>query len=312
MSTLENTATLAKSQHMENYPSFKRWLNSEEVLVSEDVLGDAKDYFLAVQETHRGIRDHLGGVKRSDIAKVTEKQATADYRECKPLFDEIKKIQPLIFSDDEFSLNLLFPKQYGGQKTGKYIIDRFNNCSWHFRTDIEQQKQLGIILAKLGQKWANARTKEAKYRWFMTTSSESFLSLGHYYVDKYSCFEFKGENEDNKVELATSIKNSFVVVASTDTASDRERPEDANNIFRCWGFMPNNKTIVFTNSYAKRITEGDKKEILKSIASTILKTNKEDLHPTLCLRPFNKIKSIYTNGDQMGFSKDPVTRVQLD
>lgn len=101
--------------------------------------------------------------------------------------------------------------------------------------DISQKVM--IILSKLGAIW-DFENNQNKYKLLLTSHPGIFAQLGHFGVDRGSCFSHGGINRVQKFVLAQS-KNTFIGIAYK------------NNVVACrfWGWFNDGLTYI-TNAYS--------------------------------------------------------------
>ena len=213
-------------------------------------------WFKQVQESHRKLREAIGGVRLVKKIALEATQAKADKKACMPLIKQLKAEVPYIeqqlryqgLEDDDLRSATINIGSHNVLRTGKAIMN-WANGDYSFQQDKEKQKRVNKIISDLGNHWARARSDKVEYEVNLTTAAMAFMLLGHYLVDDQSCFRNGGCNHHHK-HIIASTDDTFVMLVKN--AEDKV-------ISRCWGFASDNYKIFSTfNMYlGKGVLEGN-------------------------------------------------------
>jgi hypothetical protein len=245
-------------KHNEGYfpPRIRSWMNE-------------------VDSSHSQIRNILGGDKIVLTFELKNIQDKAE--DCNQLLKEILLKIPYYLVTYGFSIDdLKYPiiKPYNAKNPVRTIKHILTYAEKNNSPNLEIIKKL---TNKLGEEYAKAKTENKKVAIVLSTTPQAFALLGHYGVDKDSCFGQRGVNSKHKFVLAT-VKNTFVITIR-DIDETGKYPEDefaeqdkCPILGRMWGFLDaKDRVLNICNYYgAKGFLSGNAIRILKKTAAKVL------------------------------------------
>ncbi len=228
-----------------------------------------KPWFDLVQDQHQAIRKELGEIDRTRFVNVTAFTGSIDKKVVDPLISELRKLIPdLAYNCEVRKFNtaqLAYPTVPIGShkviKTSKFIINTAREKGANLA-------EVNKIIAELGQCWSRAKSEDGELKVSLLTNAMSFLRLGHYEVDKDSCFKNTSENADHKKNLAVG-PNTFVILLE----------EDDKIVGRFWGFVDEKFKIwnVCNFYFDKKVHEGNILVALKHFFAELMDVEAEKL-----------------------------------
>lgn len=263
-------------------------------------------------ESHQQIRDLIGGLSISRKIELPNSEGYAKYTECEPYILRIManlghRYQNQVLNPAFVSLHDLCKGTVTVGKrsvrTGKHIMDfaqRYKLCN------NTQLTQLSKDISKLGEIWAEAKTKKQEFYLNLDTSYEAFIKLGHYGCDNGSCFGQERSRENDKHSLAQR-SNTFVMYFTT-----TEAPElnfETRAAVRLWGAInPNNRLLSISNIYTNGdIPRGNMLKAVKDFTAELFLTPPERIKESTRLL---RVPHVYQNGDDITYTPgEPVIHV---
>jgi hypothetical protein len=259
--------------HYEDFNDFTKWYKALVAVYGGYEPKNQEVWFDLVQDSHVELRRKIDGVQsiiKHDIKEFQKPLSPQVYGRFTTALD---KILPGFFGypGENARSDFATPYNFKGIKHSK-IVTRYIELYCQFNNTIK--KDVDKILEQLGQKWANGKTQSMTLYSRLDTTARGFAQIGHYGVDRDSCFKQNGCHNHDKYNLG-GLDNTFVLLLSECGNFD-----NIDNICgRMWGFYkPRNKTVNFCNLYVdKGFSRGNAVEVCRQHSARILGVEENEL-----------------------------------
>jgi hypothetical protein len=238
-----------KEQFTEWYTNFCKKYNGIKVKDS---------WFDSVESAHTDIRTKIGGNSKILKIKLESVQRETPKNEITSIVDNIYELIPLYFRSYNFDkyTHFLYPEialtEHKDVKIGKHISNWANQVNkdplvWGSREKIDSKviDQVNTYISQLGQIWSRQKTDDIEVNVGIFTDARAFTMIGHYGIDKRSCFSQCRMNQHNKYYLGRAKDSYVILVSKTDKFFD----DDSEDILaRAWGTTTSNHSKYNCNN----------------------------------------------------------------
>jgi hypothetical protein len=174
---------------------------------------DPYSFIKKIDETHREIRDRLGGEAKDYEVKVDIGEKPISKVDNKEGLDFILNTLPNYLKEYNITVDhILKSKMISGKKvinTGKHIL----TYALRQKISTDSMAKLGVVLSSLGQAWAKNKNAHEIVHCRVSTTPYAFSLIGNMGCDPSSCFLHGSMNSDKKYCIAIHT-NSFVFMIS--------------------------------------------------------------------------------------------------
>jgi len=228
---------------------------------SLQTLTDKKEWFNKVQKTHSGLREFIGGIRRSRMIETNQGQKLLTKEQTRPIFNKLQGVFSGVISESILTSSLIKDGTHKAHKATNKIRSTICQCldsslrNGDMSEYVSAQKRIDLnnTMAELGQLWAKAKCDKRQIKVTLSTAAIAFLMLGHYRVDHDSCFGNDGVSRYAKLSVGQS-DNTFVITLE----------ENDTIVGRCWGFTTDDfSTFHTSNLYLSTMEEGTFTEAVK-------------------------------------------------
>jgi hypothetical protein len=167
-----------------------------------------------IDNSHKELRDILGGVKKSFILDLSE-DGKIDISDCQTTINAILKYLPEYLSTYDLTIEDISYPTISKQKdisTTKHIMGYVGRKKITSYT----KEDISYYCSALGQIFENRKLAKGKYEVTISTHPKEFSSIGSFNIDKGSCFAQGSFNSDKKYTYAI-YPNSAVVIAKKES-----------------------------------------------------------------------------------------------
>jgi hypothetical protein len=170
---------------------------------------NVKEWVERVDKSHIKLRDKIGGVTKT-YAVCTSDAPQAPLSTVESAMCPISKIIPDYYAEYSLSYVDFRTPQLNKLKNrsgSKHILQ----YARRIKTPEDQLKELERAVERLGQIWAQYKTREERLYITLSTDPKAFSLLGRYQIDRSSCFRQGDFNSDKKYTLGAH-ENTFVAL----------------------------------------------------------------------------------------------------